>query len=541
MSLSESKTISGRLTVEQFDLDPLIAAGLHLQQLTGHSSADGIFTISGAARDLDAIELNADITRISFDYELVQLANDQDIKVAYRRNEVRIVQAHIHGPDTDFQLEGSARFDRDRPLRFTLSGGVNLQLVKGLLPDLQARGRAEANISIEGTMSRPRVTGRATVRDASATYGDFPIGLSKLNGDLLFDKTRLVFDRMSAESGGGHLLLSGSMTYGEGPLRYDVSAATSVVRVRYPAGMSWLVGGTIQLAGTRTAALVSGHVQVQRLLFASGVDLTSFFASSSETETAPSTVSPFLQNLVFDVEGQTAVGARIEWSGAQVEMDGNVRLRGTWDRPVLLGHIHLLGGQMPFRGNTYQLTRGEINFSNPFRLDPILNVEATSTISQYQVTIDFSGPASHLTLNYRSDPPLPDSDIIALLALGSPGESSGLRSASTSQNYGATALLSEAISSGLGGRIERLFGVSQFRVDPFVAGTATESNAAARITIEQQVKNKITITYSTNAATSNQYQLIQVEYAVKRDLSVVFLRDINGTNGLDIKWVKHFK
>ena len=47
-----------------------------------------------------------------------------------------------------------------------------------------------------------------------------------------------------------------------------------------------------------------------------------------------------------------------------------MRLRGTWDRPVLLGHIHLLGGQMPFRGNTYQLTRGDINFANPFRLDP---------------------------------------------------------------------------------------------------------------------------------------------------------------------------
>ncbi len=73
---------------------------------------------------------------------------------------------------------------------------------------------------------------------------------------------------------------------------------------------------------------------------------------------------------------------------------------------------------MPFRGNTYQLTRGDINFANPFRLDPILNVEATSVISQYQVTIDFSGPASRLTLNYRSDPPLPDSDIITLLALG---------------------------------------------------------------------------------------------------------------------------
>jgi translocation and assembly module TamB len=245
--------------------------------------------------------------------------------------------------------------------------------------------------------------------------------------------------------------------------------------------------------------------------------------------------------LALDVEGQTGPGARIEWSGAHVDIDGDVRLRGTFDRPVLLGNVHLLGGEMPFRGNTFEITRGDINFANPFRLDPELDVEATSTISQYRVTIDFTGKASHLALNYRSDPPLPDSDIVALLALGSPGEESGLRSSAASQNYGATALLSEAISTGVGSRIEHLFGISSFRVDPFVAETATESNAAARVTIQEQVARGLTITYSSNAATSNQYQLIQVEYAIKRDLSIVFLRDINGTYGMDIKWVKHFK
>ena len=78
-------------------------------------------------------------------------------------------------------------------------------------------------------------------------------------------------------------------------------------------------------------------------------------------------------------------------------------------------------------------------------------------------------------------------------------------------------------------------------MDPFLAGTATESNAAARVTIEQQITRGLTVTYSTNAATSNQYQLIQVEYAVRRDLSVIFLRDINGTYGFDVKFVKHFK
>jgi translocation and assembly module TamB len=305
--------------------------------------------------------------------------------------------------------------------------------------------------------------------------------------------------------------------------------------------MSWLANGTLQLSGTSDAALLAGHVQVERLLFAEGVDVASFFASASDTSPTAESTSPFLQNLTFDVEGQSKPGARIEWAGAHIDVDGDVRLRGTWDRPVLLGHIHLLGGEMPFRGNNFELTRGDINFANPFRLDPVLNVEATSTINQYQVTIDFSGPASHLALNYRSDPPLPDSDIVALLALGSPGEGSALRSApGSAQNYGATALLSEAISSGIGGRIEHLFGISSFRVDPFVAGTATESNAAARVTIQEQVTRDLEITYSTNAATSNQYQLIQVEYALKRGLSVEFLRDINGTYGFDIKWVKHF-
>jgi translocation and assembly module TamB len=538
----DDQPISGRLSVKDFNLDPFISSGLHLKQLSGHGSADGTFALSGNLRRPDSIQIQADIARISFSYEFVQLSNDQAIRLTYRENEVRIEQAHLHGPDTDFRLSGSARFDRNRPLDFAISGGVNLRLVKGLLPALDAEGRAEVNVSIGGTMSRPEVIGQTSVRDASANYAEFPVGLSNVNGNFVFNRSQLLFDHVTAEAGGGRMSLSGSVTYGEGPLRYEVTATTSTIRIRYPEGMSWLAGGTLRFSGTTTAALLSGRVQVNRLLFAPGVDITSFFASASGPSGGTTTTSSFLQNLAFDVEGQTSPGARIEWTGAHIEVDGNVRLRGTWDRPVLLGHVHLLSGEMPFRGNTFQLTRGDINFANPFRLDPVLDVELTSNISQYQVTIDFSGPADRLSMNYRSDPPLPDSDIVALLALGSPGEISALRSQpGTSQNYGATALLTEAITSGIGGRIEHLFGISQFRVDPFAAGNTTESNAAARITVVEQVARGLTITYSTNAATTNQYQLIQVEYAVKRNVSVEFLRDINGTYGFDIKWVRHFK
>jgi translocation and assembly module TamB len=542
LGLTGDYPVSGSVSMKAFDMDPFIVAGLHLKQLTGHSSVDGTFTISGALRQPDTVEVKAEIERISFNYDFVQLQNDGPIRLSYRRNEVRIEQAHLHGPETDFRLVGAVRFDRDRALHFTVAGGVNLKFINRVVPDLQAQGGANVNILIEGTMARPRIIGRASVKDASANYADFPVGLSHVSGEFVFDRSRLLFERVTAQAGGGQLTLNGAVTYADGPIRYEINVATTTVRIRYPVGMSWLAGGTLQLAGTSEAAILSGRVEVKRILLAEGVDVASFFAAASDTTTAPTSTSPFLRNLSFDIAGNTSPGARIEWTGAQLDIDGDVRLRGTWDRPILLGHIHLLGGQMAFRGNNFTLTRGDINFANPFQLDPELNVEATSVISQHQVTINFSGKASKLALSYRSDPPLPDSDIIALLALGSTGEESALRSQSAgSQNYGATALLSEAISSGLGGRIERLFGISHFRVDPFLSGTATESNAAARVTIEQQITRGLTVTYSTNAATSNQYQLIQVEYAVRRDLSVIFLRDINGTYGFDVKFVKHFR
>ncbi|HTZ75698.1 MAG TPA: translocation/assembly module TamB domain-containing protein [Candidatus Aquilonibacter sp.] len=539
--LSAGLPISATFHVQQLDLDPLIIAGLHLDKLTNHSSIDGEIAIKGSLRKPDTIEADANLSHVSFGYELVQLTNDGNIRLSYTRNEVRVDQAHLHGTDTDLQIGGSARFDGDRPLALSLAGSVDLRLLAGLIPDLETQGQGTLNVSVAGTMSSPRVTGRATVRDAAANYADFPVGLSKVNGNFVFDQSRLTFDGLTAEAGGGQLKLGGSLTYGQGPLRFDVSATTTTVRIRYPTGMSWLADGTLRLSGTSNGSLLTGSVNVQRVLFAQGVDVASFFAAASETSVSPPSSSPFLQNLTFDVATQTTPGARIEWGGAQIDMDGDVRLRGTWDRPVILGDVHLLGGEMVFRGNNYQLTRGDINFANPFRLDPVLNIEATTTISQYQVTIDFTGAASHLQMNYRSDPPLPDSEIVALLAIGNTGENGALTSGSASQNYGATALLSEAISSGLGSRIEHLFGISHFSVDPFVGEASTVSNAAARVTIEQQVTHDLTITYSTNAATSNQYQMIQVEYAVKRDLSVVFLRDINGTYGMDIKWVKHLK
>ena len=90
--------------------------------------------------------------------------------------------------------------------------------------------------------------------------------------------------------------------------------------------------------------------------------------------------------------------------------------------------------------------------------------------------------------------------------------------------------------------MERLFGITRFRVDPGLAGfgtTTSSSNVAARVTVEQQVTRDLTVTYVSNVS-STQQQVIQVEYNVNRNVSIVALRDYNGTFGIDVKIKKRF-
>jgi translocation and assembly module TamB len=463
------------------------------------------------------------------------------------KENLEIDQATFKGTDTNLAVAGTVRFAGSGTLGLRLNGALDLRLLTGFLPRLEASGPAQINASLEGAFDRPRITGKVHIGSASARVADFPTGMSNIKGDLTFDATRLFFDNVTAESGGGTLHMAGSVNYVENPLRYDITVRTDRVRIRYPEGMSWLAGGSLRLTGTPTSGVLSGRVVVERVTLSQGLEVAGVLVSSKGSISGPTTSSTFLRNLQFDIAALSGPDARMEWPGAELEAEANLRVRGTWEHPILLGHIHILSGDLSFHGDRYRVTRGDMNFANPFRLDPVLNVEATTTIQQYEITLNFNGPASKLTLAYRSDPPLPANDIITLLALGQTSSEASIRGGGTgtsqSASSGASAILSEAVSSQLGGRLERLFGITRFRVDPGLAevgSTGSSQNAAARVTVEQQVTRNLTITYVSNVG-STQQQVIQVEYNLDRNISIVALRDQNGTFGIDIKIKKHFQ
>jgi len=220
--------------------------------------------------------------------------------------------------------------------------------------------------------------------------------------------------------------------------------------------------------------------------------------------------------------------------------DIDLRLQGTVANPVQVGSIHLLSGDSVFRGNRYTLDRGDISLTNPFHTQAYLDMEVETRVQSYNLTLDIAGPFDRLKFSYRSDPPLAQTDIISLLALGYVPQEQLFPAlqGNPASSVGASAILSQALSSQIGGRIQHLFGVSRIKIDPYVGMPGLGSGE--RVTVEEQVTHELTLTYITDTSYS-QYTIVQFEWNVTNNVSILGVRDPNGIFGIEFRFRSRFK
>ncbi len=382
-------------------------------------------------------------------------------------------------------------------------------------------------------------------KNAAFNIADVPNGISKATGVVLFNKDRATIQRLTGETGGGKIDLSGFASYAGGQTVFRIHAAVHEVRVRYPEGVSTVADASLNFTGSTASSMLSGTVTILRTGINLQSDFSSILAKSAEPVRTPSARQGLLGGLSFDVQIQTAPDIQLESSLTEnLQAEANLRLRGTASNPALLGRINITQGKLTFFGTQYTLNQGSVSFFNPVKIDPILNIDLETKARGIDITLTVSGPINKLTLTPRSDPPLQFSEIVALLATGRAPTSDPtlLRQQSADpqswQQMGASALLGSAIANPVAGRLQRFFGVSKLRIDPTFAGV--ENNPQARLTLEQQVTPSITFTYITNVTNSNP-QVIRVEWAMSKQFSVVALREENGLLGLDFFYKKRYK
>jgi translocation and assembly module TamB len=150
-----------------------------------------------------------------------------------------------------------------------------------------------------------------------------------------------------------------------------------------------------------------------------------------------------------------------------------------------------------------------------------------------------------MKLSYRSDPPMQFSDLVSLLGSGKLNTTDPVlaarQPAAPQQSFaqtGASTVLQQAVANPVSGRLERLFGVTKFKIDPQITGASNTPQAT--MTLQQQVTRDITFTYIQDVTSSNP-QIIRIEWAIDPQFSAVAQRDLNGILDLDFFYKRRFR
>jgi autotransporter translocation and assembly factor TamB len=251
---------------------------------------------------------------------------------------------------------------------------------------------------------------------------------------------------------------------------------------------------------------------------------------------------------------------RIENNLARVRASVDLRLGGTMDRPQLFGRGELRG-DLNFEGNRYRVTRGSIDFANPLRTEPYVDLEAETLVrvpggtmgasQTYRVTLGVTGTATKFTPTIDSDPPLPVVDVVSLL-LGQPIDVDAdlrLRNPATASQAEqellrqlSARLLASPLSNPVTSVLENALGAgTNVQIAPSFGPEGDSLNASARLTIGKRISNRAYLTYSRalgGTATGVRDQIITVEYDQSERLGFVITQTGNNTYAIEFR-VRH--
>jgi translocation and assembly module TamB len=490
-----------------------------------HASAEGPLD------DKSRVQAQVIIPTLKAEYQGLQIGNAQPIRIHYANSIVALDPAQISGTDTTLRLEGQLPLQGTAPVTLSAVGTVDMQLVRFFERDLQSSGKLQLDLRAAGPTDHPTVQGQLRLQNVSMVPADAPLGLQNLNGVFDVSNDQITITQLAGESGGGQISARGTIGY-RPQLQMNVALQAKNVRIRYQDAIRTVLGGDLNLVGTSQAANLHGRVLIDSLSFTQNFDLATLAAQvQSGPESAPS--EGMANKVKLDIAVETARDLNLTSSAVSLQGQANLHVVGTAADPVIVGRTEFTAGDIFLMNKRYQIERGVIEFSNPHRTEPVLNLLLTTTINQYNLSLTFRGPLDKMQTSYVSDPPLPTADIINLIARGQTTQ----QAAASPSNFGASSLLAQGAASQVSGGVQKLAGLSSLSIDPTLGGN--NSDPGARIAMQKRVTNNFLFTFATDV-TSTQRELIQGEYQFNNRWSASVTRDENGGFAVDGKFHKRY-
>ncbi len=332
------------------------------------------------------------------------------------------------------EIIANKKIDEQTPLRANVQmPRSSVNFVRQFVPALQRiDGNAALDVNVGGTIARPVFSGSADMTINAARFSNATLpALTGFTARLVFTDDTLTLQQFRGDLAGGPFTVAGRITFPKlTEPTFDLQLRADAVLVARNDDLTARADANLRVVGPLMSAAVTGEVALTNSQFLKNLDLIPIGVPGRpppgpkppSDRPALSFPDPPLRDWTFDVAVKTKdpfmIRGNLANGGAIVDM----RLTGTGLEPKLNGSVRLQNVEATLPFSRLEITQGFLYFNPEDPFNPGLDLQGTSLIRDYTVRVYVYGTANKPEAVFTSEPPLPQEEIISLLATGTTRE-----------------------------------------------------------------------------------------------------------------------
>lgn len=329
---------------------------------------------------------------------------------------------NIKDPDFTVKTKGKGVFGKD--VSWYNEARVNSKIIELLFSQvLSAEGYINNAVRVVGKNTDFKFTVFSKSDELDLTIDKLPIPLNNLKYDILFTENRLMIRNISSSLDNGAINVKGDVFFEKDVP--DVNLKFSFDKAEIPILEKSIinVSGEGIVLGNKLPYNVGGDLTINNAQIVNELnDFNSKSSSFSQIRFLPKNQESIigkLFNLNVSVKADNPV--RVTNSLMDVALKGEVRVFGNPSRLKGEGRLFIPvnTSRIFFKNNEYAITAADINF-NPKKdiTNPDFDIQASTNITSYKIYPKVYGDLEGFNFDLISDPPLPRSSILSLIAFG---------------------------------------------------------------------------------------------------------------------------
>ncbi len=497
----------------------------------------------GNARGLDRSEASMDFSKLDLFFKEKQIAHTQDFKASWKDEEISIPGAYLRLlKEGRIDIKGHGK--RNGALAFEAEGNVPLSLVSLFVEELaDITGDLSLSARMRGTGFHPDIRAEMGFQDVGFTIPQPSQKVHHLNGRIRMTPQAIMIDGIEGQLDTGRFDVAGKIDLDHFRLdKVDVRFNGNALPFRMPGTLDLLLNTALQVRGTESQSMIQGEAVIVEGTYYKDVNLSlvqRIGERRREEAIAPSEITqPFLKNMGLDIAVKSRNAIVVDNNLAHLDVNPDIRISGRLNNPILGGRANVESGTISYLRRTFVVKKGVVDFLNPYRTEPTLDIQGEVEVRNWAILLAISGTPDELAFKLTSNPSEEEGDILSLLVAGRTtheliaGEGGTPRS--TSQ------MVAGLISSTFGEDVKKTTGLDILEVDTQGEAGGVASDRV-KVTIGKELSKRTIIKYAAESKDGVLTQRAIAEYKFFENILLSGFQDDTGIFGGALKFKLEFR